>query len=321
MVLVGARDHQPTLTLKSTLTLSGAQSQLGNLIVKADLEANAAGVVVSSADVRVFDLRITGAKATALAINCAGCGVAPIRLDRVTLENSGVGLTVSGSGANVVMTGGSVTGNGGSSLTGGMGVVVSGGANVTIDGAKVESNEGPGIVIDGSGTKAQIKGASIANNTSRGVWAQGLEGTLDAPALRIENTEIVKNRITGMGAVTSRGIIIVGGRIAETIKAPASTNLASSDLIGDGIGVFDGSYDVKIEETAIESNERAAGVIDGASDRGIIIVGGRIGAAASGLKLVVQNSEKGRVTIADGDKTATEKPLAISAPKLVLPAF
>lgn len=316
--LVGPHDHQPTLTLNGSVTL-GQQSQLGNLIIKSTGEP-AASVVVSTSDVRIFDVVVTSAKSIALAINCNGdaaaCG-APIKLERVTLEKSAVGLTVSGA-VNVTMTGGSVNGNGGSSLTGGMGVVVSNGANVTIDGAKVENNEGAGIVIDGATTKAVIKSSTIANNTARGVWAQGLEGTLDAPALRIEQTEITKNRITGMGAVSSRGIIIVGGRVADTVVAPASTTIATTEPIGDGIGIFANSGDFKIEDTAVEGNARAAGIVDG-SERGIIIVGGRVAAGASGLKFVVQNSSKAQITIADADKSAPDKTLAVSAPKLLLP--
>jgi hypothetical protein len=317
--LVGPHDHQPTLTMSGPITL-GRGSQLGNLIIKPTGEG--VGVSVPTSDVRIFDVIVTGAKATALAIACAdaaSCSAGPIKLDRVTLEKSAVGLTISGA-ANITMTGGSVSGNGGSSLTNGMGIVVSNGANITIDGAKVENNEGAGVLIDGAATKAVIKASQITNNTSRGVWAQGLEGTLDAPALRIEATEITKNRVTGMGAVSSRGIIIVGGRVADTVAAPASTTIATNEPIGDGIGIFANSSDFKIDQTIIEGNARAAGVIDG-SERGIIIVGGRVAASASGLKFVVQSSSQAQITLADSDKSTPEQALAVSAPKLVLPSF
>jgi hypothetical protein len=316
--LVGPHDHQPTLTIAGSITL-GQKSQLGNLIIKPTHAG--AGVVVTTSDVRVFDVVVTGAKATALAIACtdpAVCSAAPIKLERVTLEKSAVGLTVYGP-STVTMTGGSVASNGGTSLSGGMGVVVSNGANVTIDGARIENNEGAGIVIDGATTKAVIKSSQITNNTARGVWAQGLEGTLDAPALRIEATEITKNKITGMGAVSSRGIIIVGGRVADTALGSASTTIATTEPLGDGIGIFANSSDFKIDQTTVvEGNARAAGIVDG-NERGIIIVGGRVSAGASGLKFVVQNNPQAQITIDDRDKSTPEKPLAVSAPKLTLP--
>jgi hypothetical protein len=109
----------------------------------------------------------------------------------------------------------------------------------------------------------------------------------------------------------------VGGRIAETVAAPLVTNLATTEPVGDGVGVF-GSGDVKLEGAEIESNARAAGVIDG-SDRAIIIVGGKVAAGASGLKVVIQNTKSEGLQIPEADRSVPEKALGVSAPKLVLP--
>ncbi len=122
----------------------------------------------------------------------------------------------------------------------------------------------------------------------------------------------------GVGAVESRGIIIVGGRIGDTVAAPVVTNLEITEPIGDGVGLFNGSSDFRLDSALVESNARAAGVIDG-TDRGIIIVGGTVGAGASGLKFVVQNSKATDIQIPPNDRSTPATILGVSDQKLVLP--
>ena len=157
-----------------------------------------------------------------------------------------------------------------------------------------------GVLVDGALTTASIKNATVNENGERGIWAQRVNGTLDAPAVKIEGSQITKNKIVGVGAMESRGIIIVSGRIADTVAAPLVTNLETSEQVGDGVGIFANSGDFKIDGSLFETNARAAGVIDG-SERGIIIVSGKVGSGGSGLKFVVQNSKGADVQIADAD--------------------
>jgi hypothetical protein len=110
----------------------------------------------------------------------------------------------------------------------------------------------------------------------------------------------------------------VSGRIADTVAAPVVTDLSSTESVGDGFGVFAGSGDFKVDGTTVETNARAAGVIDN-SDRGIIIVSGVVGTSGSGLKIVVQNSKGADVQVAAGDLSVPPKALGVSAPKLSLP--
>ncbi|MBX3215552.1 MAG: right-handed parallel beta-helix repeat-containing protein [Labilithrix sp.] len=319
VALVGAKGSRPSLTVTSgtagAITVTGGGSQLGNFVLTG---APGVGIAIAARDVKVFDVDVSGAAKAAIAVVPGTEGASSAALKDVVLEKNAYGLYVQGEGVEVTMTGGRVAENGGSSLSAGAGVVTTGGAKLTLDGVTVEKNEGTGVLLDGASTRAVIAASTISENRERGVWAQGLQGTLDAPALRIEETELSKNRIVGMGGIELKGIIIVGGSVKETVASPVPTNLAATELIGDGVGIFGGSTDFKIERTNFAANGRAAGVVDG-SEVGIIIVGGKVEPGDSGLKFVVQNS-KADVQIADADKSSPASPLGISAPKIQLPS-
>jgi hypothetical protein len=182
----------------------------------------------------------------------------------------------------------------------------------------VEKNLGVGVLIDGPTTTARLQSTTVAEG-ERGVWIQRVAGTLGAPAVSIIDSQIVRNRIIGVGAMESRGIIIVGGRVAETTLAPAQTNLQTNEQVGDGVGIFAGSTDFRIDGSAIEQNGRAAGLIDDAAKAGIIIVGGRIAAGTSGLKFVVQNTDAASVQVSAADQSTPSGALGVSAPKLGVP--
>lgn len=278
------------------------------------------GVTVRGASATVRNVTSRTNKIGALAVLCdAACDAGSVELTDVVLEKSAIGLYVSG--ASVRMKGGRSAEHGGSSLSGGFGVVAVGGAKITLDGTVVEKNVGTGVVLDGEKTTASLVAATVSENAERGIWVQRAAGTIDAPALRLENTTITKNRIVGVGAFESRGIIIVGGKVSETIAAPLVTNLAKTEDVGDGIGLFGNSSDFKLDGTEVALNARAAGVVDG-SERGIIIVGGKVTASASGFKFVVQNSVGADIQIPAADKTELEsgQTLGVSAAKLALPS-
>lgn len=279
------------------------------------------GVAVRAANALVGAVTVTGSKSAALAILCKeaatpGCQAGAVKLTEVVLEKSVLGLWVSG--AHVVMKNGSSDNHAGTSLSAAAGVIATDGASLDMDGTLVEKNQGAGILIDGAQTKASIKNATINENGERGLWAQRVAGTLDAPAVRIEGCTITKNKVVGVGSVAVRGIIIVGGKVAETVAAPVTTSLKTNEQVGDGIGFFD-SGDIKVDGTTFESNARAAGVLDNALSS-IIIVGGKVGVGASGLKFVVQNTTGSAVQVSSGDLSVPEKALGISKPTLSLPS-
>lgn len=307
-VITGSNPQLPAIYV-------GENSGLANVEVK-DAVGVAIGVRASKA--KLSNVAVSGAKKAALAVSCVGdgCGAGLVEIIDSTFENSSIGVIVGG--AHVLLKGGKSSGHASTSLSAAMGVVAQSGARLELDGFTVEKNQGPGIVIDGAATTAFIKGSTISENGERGIWIQKVSGSLDAPAVKIEASTLVKNKIVGVGSVEARGIIVIGGRIAETIAAPVVTTLDKPAEVGDGFGFFDKSSDLKIDGTVIESNMRAAGIIDG-SDRGIIVIGGNVSAGPSGLKVVVQNTTGGEVTVPDADKSAPASPLGIAAPRLTLP--
>lgn len=316
VTVVGAKGRRASLVVTENIGPSAVflsrRAQLGNLDV---LASPGNGVAVTGTGAKIFDVKVASSKKAAVVVLGNGDEVA-LTLEKVVAEKNAYGVYAVGSGVKVTMKDGRIAENGGTSLSAGAGVIAAGGAHVELDGVAVESNEGTGVLLDGASTRALIRGATVSDNRQRGVWAQGLQGTLEAPALEIRDTEISKNRIVGVGGVELKGIIIVGGSVKETVASPVPTNLSKNELIGDGVGIFDGSTDFKIERTNFVSNERAAGVIDG-TEVGIIIVGGKV-EPGPGLKFVVQNN-KADVQISDLDKSVLDAPLGVSAPKIQVP--
>jgi hypothetical protein len=313
--ITGGTAQEPAVTL-------GEGSQLALLDLT---DAPGVGLAVRAASAVVASVSVSGAKTAALAVLChegtnEGCATRTISLSDVTLSTSTLGLWVSG--AHVAWKGGSSSGHEGTGLASAAGVVAQDGARLELDGVTVEKNQGVGILVDGEATTASIKNATINENGERGIWAQHVNGSLAAPAVAIEASQITKNKIVGVGATASHGITITGGLIADTVAAPVVTNLQSTEQVGDGVGIFAGSADVKIDGAKFENNARTAGIVDG-SDRvavtGIIIVSG-IGASDAGLKFVVQNASASSVQIDSANVSTTAKTLGISAPQLAVPS-
>jgi len=314
--ITGGTAQEPAITLGE-----GAKLALVDVV-----DAAGVGVAVRGANAVVTNVTVTGAKSAALAVLChdvgapanaPACAAGTITVTDVTLGKSTIGAWFSG--AHVSWTGGASSSNAGTGLASAAGIMVVDGARLELQNVTVEKNEGVGIVIDGAATTAAITNATVNENGERGIWAQRVSGTLDAPAVKIESSQVTKNKLVGVGAVESHGIIIVSGRIADTVAAPAVTDLSTTVPVGDGFGVFSGSGDFKVDGTTVETNARAAGIVDN-GDRGIIIVSGVVGASASGLKIVVQNNKGADVQIADADRSMPAAPLAVAAPKLSLPA-
>lgn len=276
------------------------------------------GVAVRGPSAVLRDVRVDAAASAALAVRCAPACTAEasaITLRNVTLEKSQMGLWASG--ALVRWTQGVSEGHTSTSLTAAAGLVALDGARVELEGVRLSKNQGLGVLLDGASTSARFKDVEVSDNTERGLWAQRLSGTSASPALLIEgNSSFLRNRIVGLGALESRGIIFVGGRIADTQLAPLTTNLGQTEDVGDGLGLFEGSGDVKLDQVELSGNARAAGLID-KGERGIIFVGGKV--ESTGLKVVVQNTTQA-VQVDDAQKSVTPKALGFSAPKFGVPA-
>jgi hypothetical protein len=257
--------------------------------------ASAAAVLLAKRGVGTPDTRTVGTPDT--------------RLIDVRLQQSSIGLVVSG--VRVALEGGVITGHSGQSLSGGIGVLALDGAVLHVIGTTVDSNS-YGVVIDGELTTALLSGIQVRGNTERGIWAQGLVGTVDEPALTVDgaDTMIEENHLVGLGAVQCSGIAVLGGTIRGTIAKTVVTDLNETVMVGDGLGLFAGSARVKVEGVTFEGNERSQALIDQGGE-GITIKGGSV-TAAQGLKVVVQNTTT-TVDVPADYLSAPNETLAVSA--------
>lgn len=305
-VLTGASD-EPVVTLAEGAQLVGIQIQTSKGV----------GVAVRGPKAKVRDVSITGAGSAAVAVLCSPSCVEPadstIELSQVKLAQSQMGLWVSG--AHVSWTSGESRDHASTGLAVAAGVVAQDGARVDLTGVIVARNQGVGILLDGEATGGVLKDVQVTENSERGLWAQRLKGTLEKPALRIEGSSVFsKNRIVGVGGLEARGIIFVGGRVQDTQASPTVTNLGQTEQVGDGIGLFGQSGDVKLDGVDLSGNARAAALVDNGT-RGIIFVGGRVQTAGEQLKVVVQNTTE-PVTVDAANVSKLEKPIGVNAPKL-----
>ncbi len=305
-VLTGASD-EPVVSLAEGAQLVGIQIQTSKGV----------GVAVRGPKAKVRDVSITGAGSAAVAVLCSPSCVEPadstIELSQVKLAQSQMGLWVSG--AHVSWTSGESRDHASTGLAVAAGVVAQDGARVDLTGVIVARNQGVGILLDGEATGGVLKDVQVTENSERGLWAQRLKGTLEKPALRIEGSSVFsKNRIVGVGGLEARGIIFVGGRVQDTQASPTVTNLGQTEQVGDGIGLFGQSGDVKLDGVDLSGNARAAALVDNGT-RGIIFVGGRVQTAGEQLKVVVQNTTE-PVTVDAANVSKLEKPIGVNAPKL-----
>jgi hypothetical protein len=321
VMLVAAEGASPTIEGAADSTAIALAGDPGSLVQGFSIQGGAIGVLVEGSQGALRDLQISAATKSAVAAfrdkALGGPDTLPadsLSLQAVTMSGSATGLWASD--VRLALDGGSIHDNVGDTLASGYGLVAVEGTQLVANGTVIQNNS-LGVVIDGSlGTNAHLTGLQVLSNVERGVWAQKLAGTAAAPALTIDgNTLIDQNSFVGVGALQSKGIIIIGGKISGTKKLPVVTSLGTVEDIGDGVGLFDATGDAKLDGVSIENNERSQGVIDqGAA--GIIIIGGKVEALGDQLKLVVQNTTE--MVQAPSDYLSTGVTLAVSQDEVAI---
>lgn len=305
--LVGTQADVPAVTLGAGATLTGLRV----------LDAPGIGVL-GGPGAQLLDVRVEGALGAGLVFWCEeDCRVGePAGLSGVELIANAVGLLVHG--ARVTAVGGRVSGSKSLALASGYGVVASHGADLQLSGTLVEENEELGVLIDGAmDTNASLQEVTVKNNRGRGIWAQGLVGTLGSPRLRLGACVVEGNQLVGLGARGSHGVRVEGGKVSTTALGQTMGGPGVTVTVGDGIGLFEGSGDVQVDAVALDGNARSQVLVDqGAA--GVTVQGSTVSIGSGQFGVVVQRTtEPVQAPMITTPMAGQE--LSISAPTLSLP--
>lgn len=314
VILVAADGATPTIQGAADQPAVKVIGAPGSSVIGFTITGGSIGVYVEGTEAHLQGLDISGATRSAFAgwrdIALGGPDTMPadgITLSDVDLSASATGLWASN--VRIALDGGSIHDNAGVSLTGGYGLVAVNGTQLTATGTVVEANS-YGVVLDGAGgTVANLNSMAVLGNAERGVWAQKLAGTLQAPALSVQDTTIEANSLVGLGALQSKGIIIIGGKISGTLAKPIVVDLDTVE-VGDGLGLFDDTGDVSIDNVTLENNARSQALVDQAAAN--ISIVGAIQATGAQLKVVVQNTTE-TVAVDQANVSTPTEPLAVGA--------
>ena len=279
---------------------------------------NAPGIgVLGAPGVQLLSVKIDGALAAGLVFWCEeDCRTAgPAALHDVELTGNAVGLVVHGSTVNV--TGGKVSGSKSTAIASGYGVVVSAGAVFQMTDTVVENNEELGMLVDGAlATSASLSQVKVQNNKGRGLWAQGLTGSSASTRLQLTGCVIEGNKLVGVGMKSSSGIRIDGGRVSATALGQAMSGAGMLVSVGDGLGLFEGSAEVRVDGAALENNARSQMLID-TGGLGLSVQNTTVSAGAA-QGIVVQRTTP-VVTAPAITVPPAGQELPFSAPTLALP--
>jgi hypothetical protein len=158
----------------------------------------------------------------------------------------------------------------------------------------------------------------VRDNLGRGIWAQGLTGTAASPRLRLTDASIERNHLVGLGLRSSGGLTVTGGRIASTITGPASTPMPGVFvMVGDGLGLFENTGEVRAESVTLEANERSQALIDTAAT-GVVLAPSITVTPGAAMGVVLQRT----TVMVDAPMPTVPQPgqeLPVSAPTLALP--
>ncbi len=308
--LSGGSDTQPVVSLAPNAVLAG---------VKVKAFAAGIGVIGAGKGQRLFQVNVTGGKKAGVVFWCEEDCRTDDFSDVVDCTISGAAVGLMTRGVRVRLKNGAVTKSGSSELVSGYGVVASAGAVLEMEGSSIEQNESLGILLDGAGaTEATLTNVSVKDNTGRGIWAQGLAGTMASPKLKLVNATIERNVLIGLGARSSTGILVTGGRIAATVTGSTRGQLAGQVvMVGDGLGVFEGTGELRVEGASLEANQRSQVLVDSAM-AGVVIASTVKVTAGSGLGVVVQRTSQ-TVDAMNVTRPAAGQELSIAAPTFGLP--
>jgi hypothetical protein len=293
----------------------------GAVVAGVSVTASSAGIGIrgEGKGEKLFRVTVSGGRRAGVVFWCEeDCRTDELSdVSESTISGAALGLITRG--VKVRLKNGSVTKSAGTGLASGYGVVAFSGAVLEVDGTVIEQNESLGVLFDGAGeTETTLTRTTIKENQGRGVWAQGMMGTLAAPKLKLVDTTIERNALVGVGVRNSTGISVIGGRIAGTqLRPTAGQTPGVLVMVGDGLGLFENTAEARVEGAALEANERSQALIDSAGD-GIVLSQTVRVAAGQALGVVVQRTTP-RVDAPNITRPTPGTELSVSSPQLALP--
>lgn len=310
VTLAGRKGERPTLeggaTNAAAVSISGGKgSGLVNLAIR---DVAGIGIRILGGPVVVQDVTVERAAGAAIQATCASCADAEASsFVDVTVRESKLGAWFQG--ARVSWRGGASSANRSTSLSGGAGILVTEGAVLEMEGVTVAQNESVGILVDGGGgARVTLKSVNVTDNGERGLWAQNVTGTTDAPGLLVTGQSTFEgNGLVGLGATESTGIVLDGVSLRGTRLRPTLVGI-SQEKVGDGI-LLDASGGV-VRDVVLEGNERAAALV--ARPRAdVSFERTKVTAGPSGFRIVVQERTASAVSVPAADVSDPGKPLAV----------
>jgi hypothetical protein len=307
--LGGGSEAVPVVSLAPNAVLAGVK-----------VSATSADIGISGAGkgARLFQVSVSGGKKAGVVFWCEeDCRTDDFsEVSESTITGAAVGLVTNG--VRVRLKNGAVSKSTGGSLRAGYGVVAAAGAVLEVEGTTIDQNE-LGVLLDGAGaTEASLTNVSVKDNTGRGIWAQGLSGSMASPKLKLVNPTIERNVLVGLGVRGSLGVSVTGGRIAGTLTGPAMGQSGGQVvMVGDGVGAFEGTGDARLDGVVLEANQRSQALVDSAG-AGIVFAASVNVTPGSALGLVVQRTTP-TVEAMNATRPAVGMELSVSAPTLGLP--
>ncbi|MBE2250321.1 MAG: right-handed parallel beta-helix repeat-containing protein [Myxococcus sp.] len=262
MVLLTGGD--PVLTVKG-----GARSIVRGVRI---VGGSGSGIAIDPGPAQLISVAVTQTQKSGLTATCSrpDCAERQVLLKDCELTQGAVGVRVVG--ARVRIEGGRIAEQQGSSLSAGSGVVASHGAALSLSGVVIERNQNIGVLLDGAATRASVDGCTIRENAGRGLWAQGQTADAGVETVSITGGEVSGNALVGIGAREASGLAIRQTRVLSTKAVRVPIDIATTEDIGDGIGLFTGTRSATVEAVVVENNARAQVLADG-SGQGVTLSG------------------------------------------------
>lgn len=292
-VAVSGRERNPPLFIgekagETALILMGGETSLVAHVQIDTPEGH--GLMVVGGPARVLNSDLSAPKGLALTLRCATEGCNGNRIDVIgnEIHDSLNGILVHGVVAR--LDDNDLHDFDGVSIQAGIALAIGGDAAIDASRNRVTGAGEAAVLLDGGGTTAAFTDLSVIDNRGRGLWAQGLQGTRELPALTIGGaSEFVRNTIVGIGSTDAVGIVMDTCIVRDTVAVEAVTGLGTAK-VGDGLGLFGFSSEVTIGAgVTFSGNERAALLVD-SGGTGIVIGNAIVEPGAGGFGIVIQRT-------------------------------